>query len=100
MRLLSCEYTPKLYTEFQNEIEQSHVLVMEYIPGQSLFQIIKNKHKKGVPLVQALPWMRHLVTAVRYMHSRQVCHRDLKLENIIIHEQANRPKIIDFGFSV
>lgn len=39
-----------------------------------------------------------LVDAVAYMHSNDVCHRDLKLENIIL-EGMSRVKIIDFGFS-
>ena len=70
MRLLNCEFTPKLYSDFLNEQDESTVLVMEYIPGQSLYQIMRNKYRKGVPLNIAICWMRMLVGAVKYMHSR------------------------------
>ena len=32
------------------------------------------------------------------MHSYQICHRDLKLENVMVTEQG-RVRLIDFGFS-
>ena len=36
---------------------------------------------------------------VKYLHGVGICHRDLKLENILIDDR-NNVKIIDFGFSV
>ncbi len=34
------------------------------------------------------------------MHSKSICHRDIKLDNLIFHEQSGIVKIIDFGFTV
>jgi serine/threonine protein kinase len=55
--------------------------------------------------------IRQLLSGVTYMHSKNVAHRDLKLDNILLIDHRNkkeaevlkRPftiKIIDFGFSV
>ena len=34
------------------------------------------------------------------MHSQNIAHRDLKLENVLIDPKSEQVKIIDFGFSV
>lgn len=34
------------------------------------------------------------------MHSRNICHRDLKLDNILLEEETKMIKLIDYGFSV
>ena len=38
---------------------------------------------------------------VRYLHSKSVCHRDLKFENIMFESPDGEPhiKLIDFGLS-
>ncbi len=38
--------------------------------------------------------------AVEYLHSKGICHRDIKLENIIINPKTKKIKLIDFGFAV
>ena len=34
------------------------------------------------------------------MHSKLICHRDLKLDNLIYDKHTGSVKIIDFGFAI
>ena len=43
--------------------------------------------------------LSQVLHAVAYMHARNICHRDIKLENILFKTKANNSPIqlIDFG---
>lgn len=88
----------RLYDSF--ETVKEIYLIQEYISGVSLYQFIKNKSQKRIlPEEVVIHFFRQIAEGVRYLHGQRVCHRDLKLENIIIDDR-NNVKIIDFGFSV
>ncbi len=42
---------------------------------------------------------RQIMQAVKLMHGKLICHRDLKLDNILVTDNG-KPKIIDFGFAI
>lgn len=53
---------------------------------------------KRLPEDEACRYFRQVVNAVHYCHERRVCHRDLKLENVLLDGRGG-VKIIDFGLS-
>lgn len=77
-------------------------LVMEYVPGNNLRQVIP---KGGLPSSQAISILRQLLAGLSYAHKANIVHRDLKPENILVHERAQAEgydtpgviKITDFG---
>ncbi|KAE8721820.1 Serine/threonine-protein kinase SAPK10 [Hibiscus syriacus] len=50
--------------------------------------------------IEARFFFQQLISGVSYCHAKQVCHRDLKLENTLLDgSPAPRLKICDFGYS-
>ena len=50
--------------------------------------------------IQCRRIFKQIAEAVEYIHSINISHRDIKLDNILIEERNNMVKLIDFGFSV
>lgn len=71
-------------------------LVMEIAPGKELLDVVTGGALKEA---DAKCYMRQLVSAVSYLHSRGIVHRDLKPENVLIDVETRTLKIIDFGLT-
>ncbi|XP_074598786.1 nuak family kinase 1 isoform X2 [Brevipalpus obovatus] len=83
-----------IYEVFENK--QKIVLVMQYASGGELYEYVSER--KLLNDNDARRLFRQIATAVYYCHKNKVCHRDLKLENILLDEKGNA-KIGDFGLS-
>ena len=73
-------------------------LLMEYISGRSLYNIL---HRYG-PLHEMLikKYIKQLLTALKYLHHQQhIIHRDIKSKNILIHKNGVI-KLCDFGSAI
>jgi len=84
-----------LYDHVENIM--NHYLVMEYLPGGTLMDRI---HKgKPMNVLEMQHYITQIVSALDYLHnSLNVCHQDIKPQNILI-DKSNNIRIIDFGFS-
>jgi serine/threonine protein kinase len=69
-------------------------LVMDFVEGESLIDIIAEKG--ALPEAQVLAWALQLLDALTYCHSRNVIHRDIKPQNVIITPEG-RAVLVDFG---
>jgi formylglycine-generating enzyme required for sulfatase activity/predicted Ser/Thr protein kinase len=76
------------------ESGESFYIVMEYIEGISLDQILK--HKKSLPVVESVYILARIAHALHHAHEAGVIHRDIKPENILM-DKRGRPKVMDFG---
>ncbi|XP_059472424.1 uncharacterized protein LOC132194870 isoform X2 [Neocloeon triangulifer] len=83
-----------IYEVFENR--EKMVLVMEYAAGGELYDYLSER--KVLNEVEARRIFRQIATATYYCHKHKICHRDLKLENILLDELGNA-KIADFGLS-
>ena len=74
-------------------------LVMEYIEGISLLDKIKKDTNHFFEEQRALKLFVQIIKAIIYCQNKNICHRDIKLENILIIKD-DIIKLIDFGFAV
>ena len=74
-------------------------LVLEYINGINLLEIIKNEKYHYIKEDRAKKLFIQIVKGISYCHKKNIFHRDIKLENILVLKD-DTIKIIDFGFGV
>src|SRR5215468_10762170 len=68
---------------------------MDYIEGQSLAALVRDH---PLPAETAARYVKTAAAAIHYAHRQGFLHRDLKPSNILIDE-ANQPRITDFGLA-
>ena len=69
---------------------------MEYIDGQSLSDVVKNRGK--LPEAEAVGYIRQVAEALKYVHSLNRLHLDIKPGNIMLGREG-KAILIDFGAS-
>jgi serine/threonine-protein kinase SRK2 len=72
-------------------------LVMEYASGGELFTQVANGGAMSED--RARSYFKQIVSAASHCHSQDICHRDLKLENVLLGADERTVKITDFGLS-
>jgi serine/threonine protein kinase len=88
---------PGIVTIFDVREEAEPYLVMEYIEGQSLQQLM-GRDNRPLPLSTTLRLVQEVAEALHYAHALGVVHRDIKPANILVTTDGH-PKIADFGIA-
>lgn len=83
------------YIETTNQI----LIKMEYIQFGTLKSWMKKK--SNITEEEASIIIRRVLSAIEYVHGKQICHRDIKPDNIMLSKEDDLDsiKIIDFGLS-
>ncbi|MFN0159240.1 MAG: protein kinase domain-containing protein [Bacteroidota bacterium] len=77
----------------------SMFLVMEYVDGKTLKKHIADLQSgSGLPVDQAVNWIIQIAEGLDAAHQKQIVHRDIKSENIMI-DRNGQLKIMDFGLA-
>ncbi len=88
---------PNVVTVYDfGEHEDNPYIVMEFLHGQSLDLLVKEK--QPLTLVEKLDIVRQVCEGLGYAHSRGVIHRDIKPANIVVLGNGC-VKLVDFGIA-
>jgi serine/threonine protein kinase/WD40 repeat protein len=72
-------------------------MVMEYVEGKTLKQLIEEKGQ--LLLEEVSRYLNDIAEALDYIHADKLIHRDVNCRNIIIRKSDNRAILMDFGIA-
>jgi len=71
-------------------------IVFEYVEGETLKERIRRMGR--LPMEEAIAYAIEIARALGFAHSRQIVHRDVKPQNVLIDEEGSA-KVTDFGIA-
>ena len=71
-------------------------IIMEYCEGKDLLDYILTKNKLSEE--ESLKFFQQLINALFYLHSQNIAHRDIKIDNMLLDRNRDL-KLVDFGLS-
>ncbi|VDN42276.1 unnamed protein product [Gongylonema pulchrum] len=82
-----------------SQTENAFSIVMQYAEGGTMDRMISER--KGVKFNEStvLNYFTQVAIGLEYMHSKQILHRDLKTQNILLNKKRTIVKLSDFGIS-
>jgi serine/threonine protein kinase len=87
---------PSILKFFPVKNKSRMYLVMEYLEGKTLYQLLRER--RPLPEEEALAIASRICDPLQYLHDRGILHRDLKPENIMLcHDGTLR--LMDFGIA-
>jgi serine/threonine protein kinase len=80
------------------EVESQYFIVMEYIDGKTLQELIEENGGSPLPIEKAINYTIKIADGINCAHEKDIIHRDIKSANIMVTEK-NEVKIMDFGLA-
>jgi tRNA A-37 threonylcarbamoyl transferase component Bud32 len=88
---------PNIVTAYDAEqAGDLHMLVMEFVPGQSLAEFLQSKGP--LPVAQACSFIRQAALGLQHALERGMVHRDIKPQNLMLTPKG-QVKTLDFGLA-
>ena len=94
LKIVRHKYIVQLYEILQTP--QHIFIVMEYCEGKDLMDYILTKTRLSE--IESLKFFQQLINALFYLHSQNISHRDVKIDNMLLDRNKDL-KLVDFGLS-
>ncbi|KAH6940562.1 hypothetical protein HPB50_000797 [Hyalomma asiaticum] len=99
-KVLAMLHHPNIIAYYDSFLEdKSLAIVMEYAPGGNLYDYLKQRGRALLSERQVLSFFAQILLALEHVHSRQILHRDLKTQNLLLNQCRSIIKVGDFGIS-
>ena len=94
LKIVKHKYIVRLYQIMQTA--QHIYIIMEYCEGKDLMDYILSKQRLSE--LETLKYFHQLINALFYLHSQNIAHRDVKIDNMLLDKNMDL-KLVDFGLS-
>ena len=94
LKLVRHKYIVQLYEILQTA--QHIFIIMEYCEGKEILDYILTKNHLSE--LESLKYFQQLINCLFYLHSQNIAHRDIKIDNMLLDSNKDL-KLIDFGLS-
>jgi 5'-AMP-activated protein kinase catalytic alpha subunit len=94
LKIVKHKYIVQLYEIL--ETPQHIFIIMEYCEGQDIMDYILTRGRLSED--ESLKYFQQLINALYYLHSQNITHRDIKIDNLLLDRNLDL-KLIDFGLS-
>ena len=94
LKIVKHKYIVQLYEILQTP--QHIYIIMEYCEGKDLMDFILSKQR--LTELESLKYFHQLINALFYLHSQNIAHRDIKIDNMLLDKNKDL-KLVDFGLS-
>jgi len=100
-KLDHCNIVKLIYYFFNDGERKDDIylnLVLEYVP-ETVYRIVKHaiKNKQAIAPLYIKLYMYQLFRSLAYIHSLNICHRDIKPQNLLLNAETGVLKLCDFG---
>ena len=83
----------------KDENTNSSILILEYAGSRTLKDFQSSLNKNCFEENTTLFYIQQIIKALKDLHIHKIAHSDIKLENIVVEDNSNTCKLIDFGFA-
>ena len=94
LKLVKHKFIVQLYEIMQTA--QHIFIIMEYCEGKEIMDYILTKTRLSE--LESLKYFQQLINTLFYLHSQNIAHRDIKIDNMLLDKNQDL-KLIDFGLS-
>ncbi|XP_064624629.1 serine/threonine-protein kinase Nek8-like [Lineus longissimus] len=100
VKVLSMLDHPNIIEYYENFLEdKALMIVMEYAQGGTLFEFLQQRNGNLFEEEEILKYFVQMLLSLQHVHSKQILHRDLKTQNILLDKKREVIKVGDFGIS-